>query len=807
MNNSGPLTLSEYLEKPVQELQVVGPKPIESFAEIGIRNLAELLRFYPTRYLDRQKQANIQSLKPDEEATVLCEVVKVNRPFRTRKRNLWVVTAELADQDATPFEVIFFNQPWRAKQLEHGMELAVFGKLTPNKGGGSGGGRGGKAQMSHPVVDITGDQTGRIVAVYSLPKVSKTSGGKSYPQALAKAIKETLSRSEQRGIDDPLPGAVRAELGLMSRQEAINAVHRPETFQDVERAKRRLGFDELLCMQLELVARRREMEKQPGIKYDLPYETEPKLAKEFIGGLPFPLTDSQVEVIKEIQQDLLADAPMHRLLQGDVGSGKTISALAGILCAIEAGHQAAFLVPTEVLAEQHFEVITSLLQNLKVKLSKKQVRGEQGRLEDGDEKGRGLEVHLLTNKITGAERGNLLVDLKAGKVDLVVGTSALIYDKVDFRSLALVVVDEQHRFGVNQRALLKEKSGAGFVPDSLAMTATPIPRTVAMTIYGDLDVSTLLELPPGRLPVKTSLVLEAKEEEAMWSHVIAEAENGNQTYIVCPMIGLENELGDEPENGLENELEDSSGKNPAGEPSGLEQQLLELELSESELLESKLLRSKPLKSERNPASAPQNAPRFAASASVKEVYEKLSGGELKDLKLDILHGQMPFEEKHQVMDDFKNGKTDVLISTTVIEVGIDVPRASVMVILGAYRFGIAQLHQLRGRVGRSSIQSYCYMVADSPTERLAAVAETTDGFELAEKDLELRREGSILGNRQAGRSDLRAASLVRHRELVPKARETAEEMLKDRELKDLEWNQEVEFLLGKQEKTEYLTKT
>ena len=732
---SNPLTLSEYLAKPIHELKAAGKKLEGALAENGINNLAELLRFYPVRYLDRLKESSIKDLKIDEEATILCEVTGVGKPFKTKNRNLWIVKVDLEDHEGTPFEAMFFNQRWRSEQLKPEMNLAVFGKLTVGKSGS-------KFQMSHPVVDITGDQTRRIIPVYYLP------GDGPPTHNLVKSIKETLSRSQQRGIYDPLPKSVRSRNKLISRQQALEGIHQPDSFGELQKAKTRLAFDELLCMQLELLTRKKEIEDLPSISYSPPCGKF-KLAREFINKLPFSLTGAQEKTIKSIQEDLLKRAPMHRLLQGDVGSGKTISALAGILCAIESGHQAAFLVPTEVLAEQHFEVIGNLLAGLKIP--------------DSEALGgnRTLDARVLTNRITGADRNELLSDLKAGKIDLVVGTSALIYDKVDFKSLAFVVVDEQHRFGVNQRALLKEKSGVGFVPDSLAMTATPIPRTVAMTIYGDLDVSILDELPIGRLPIKTQLLVNEQEKEEMWNHIIAEAQKGHQSYVVCPLIGDEKT----PES------------SEADSPDQAET----------------LFDSSPLKLDPN--------------ISVNKVFKDLSAGHLKDLNLAILHGQMSFEEKSSVMAGFKKGNIDVLISTTVIEVGIDIPNVTIMVILGAYRFGIAQLHQLRGRVGRSDIQSHCYLIADEVTERLEAVAKSTDGFELAEKDLELRKEGTILGNRQAGRSDLRAASLVKHRDLVPLAKEVAEEMLKEKDLKDMEWDLEVRFLLGQQEKTEYLMKS
>ncbi len=734
---------------------------------MDIFNLAQLLGYYPSRYLDRSNESTIKTMESGEEATVLCTVLKVAEPFRPRGRKLWIVKVDMADDEGTEFEVMFFNQRWRSKQLTKDMHLAIFGKLSL---------RGGKYQISHPVVDFIGNSTGKIVPLYPILKTERL-----YPHNFSNAITEILSRSQKRGIADPLDATIREKYKLVSRQKALEGVHQPESFAEVSIAKKRLAFDELLCMQLELLGRKKEMEKLKGVSHKTP-SGKFELAEKFIRGLPYSLTGSQLRVIREIQEDLKKDAPMHRLLQGDVGSGKTILALLAILSAIEAGHQAAFLVPTEVLAEQHYEVIRNLLRGIEV--------------EDSERLGarRSLEAHLLTNRITGPQRKQLLSDLKFGRADLAVGTSALIYEGVEFNSLGLVVVDEQHRFGVNQRALLREKSGKAAVPDSLSMTATPIPRTVAMTIYGDLDVSILDELPPGRLPVKTQLVSDKEDEEKMWKHIRQLVAEGKQAYIVCPLIGEESP----------NEGEELSGEELDGDEMNQDVKT-STENGNSDTGWSSAIRFNFEDMESQAASGLKLDP----AVSVVQVYKQLSENQLKGLRLETMNGRMPFEKKNQIMNDFREGKIDVLVSTTVIEVGVDVPNAAVMAIIGAYRFGIAQLHQLRGRVGRSNMQSYCYLVSDLSLERLDAVASTSDGFELAEKDLEFRREGTIMGNRQTGKSDLRAASLIKHRELVPMARAEAENLLSQGPLSaaNPEWDAEVKFLLGEQEKTEYLMKS
>ncbi len=770
--SSHPITLLEFQQKSIRELKNVGPKYEDAFARMGIFNLVQLLGYYPNRYLDRSNESTIRTMESGEEATVLCRVLKVAEPFRPRGRKLWIVKVDMADDEGTEFEVMFFNQRWRSKQLAEDMRLAIFGKLSL---------RGGKYQISHPVVDFVGDITGRIVPLYPVPKTERL-----YPHNFSNAIAETLSRSRKRGIADPLNLTIRKKYKLISRHEALEGVHQPESFAEVSRAKKRLAFDELLCMQLELLGRKKEMEKLKGVSHKTP-SGKFELAEKFIRGLPYSLTGSQLRVIREIQEDLQKDAPMHRLLQGDVGSGKTIVALLAILSAIEAGHQAAFLVPTEVLAEQHYEVIRNLLHGIEVEDSKRLGAS------------RSLEVNLLTNRITGPQRKQLLSDLKFGRADLAVGTSALIYEGVEFNSLGLVVVDEQHRFGVNQRALMREKSGKAAVPDSLSMTATPIPRTVAMTIYGDLDVSVLDELPPGRLPIKTQLVADKEADEKMWEHIRQLVAEGKQAYVVCPLIGEESPNGGEELSGEEldgDELDgeemnqDARAGTEDGKPDNGWSSAIRFSFEGMENEAAPSLKLDP-------------------TVSVVQVYKQLSENQLKGLRLETMNGRMPFEKKDQIMNDFRDGKIDVLISTTVIEVGVDVPNAVVMAILGAYRFGIAQLHQLRGRVGRSNLQSYCYLVSDLSLERLDAVASTSDGFELAEKDLEFRREGTIMGNRQTGKSDLRAASLIKHRELVPMARAEAENLLSQGPLNaaNPEWDAEVKFLLGEQEKTEYLMKS
>ena len=493
-------------------------------------------------------------------------------------------------------------------------------------------------------------------------------------------------------LDDPVPAEALREHGFAGRSWSIVEVHRPASLGGKTEARRRLGFDELLRLQLVLVMRKRAVERDcQGIAHNVGSE----LIESFREKLPFPLTGAQKRAIAEIEADLAKPVPMHRLLQGDVGAGKTLVALWCLLTAVAGGYQGALMAPTEVLAEQHLISLKSMLAGLSVP-------------DDGSLWGqRDVRVELLTNRTTGSDRANLLAGLAAGDIDLVVGTHALLTESVTFRRLGVVVIDEQHRFGVEQRSALREKSG-GPVPDVLVMTATPIPRTAAMTVYGDLDTTVLDELPPGRTPVGTVWARGPLDVEAAWQTARDEIAAGHQAYVVCPLV------------------------------------------EESERVQ-------------------------ATSAS--EELVRLADGPLAGLRLGLLHGQLPSREKEDVMARFRAGQLQALVATTVIEVGVDVPNATVMVVEDADRFGIAQLHQLRGRVGRGAAKSWCYLLSETPTpegeERLAALERTNDGFELAEVDLDLRGEGTILGTRQKGVNDLKLASLRKHRKYVALAREVA----------------------------------
>ena len=715
--------LAQLADVPVTQLKGVGDARAQALAKLDVHTVFDLLTYYPRRYIDRTNERRIDELDVGEEAMVLV-TVKAVHAMRTRSRKA-MVTADVTDGSGY-LKVTFFNQPFRQRQLKPGTQAVLFGKVELFRN---------RRQMTNPLVDLVGDKTGRIVPVY--PQSEKAGIMSS---DIDRMMVEVLDRAGE--FADPVPTEILARWDLVDRTTAFGDIHQPDTMAAAMGARRRLVFDELLRVQLKLVQRKRELERTtPGLRHQLgPGDgAGPGLVERFHQRLGFPLTGAQLRAIDEIDHDLAGPHPMHRLLQGDVGSGKTIVAVTALLVAVQGGHQGALMAPTEVLAEQHFEGVSRLLEGFEVPDT------NEASLFAGAGLGRQLRVELLTNRTTAAERRRILAGLADGEVDLAIGTHALIQEGIGFRSLGVVVIDEQHRFGVEQRAALRDKSAGQAVPDVLVMTATPIPRTAAMTVYGDLDVSVLDELPPGRTPIVTTWARGGDlEEEEVWAAVRQQVAEGRQAYVVCPLI------------------------------------------DESEKLEVR---------------------------SAEETFERLQAGDLSGLRLGLLHGRLSPGEKQLTMDLFRAGGLDVLVATTVIEVGVDVPNATVMVILDADRFGIAQLHQLRGRVGRGHDQSYCYLVGEATTgdgeARLEAMVRTTDGFELAEVDLDLRGEGTIMGERQKGRNDLKLASLRRDREWVSRARDVAFELIDaDPALADHpRLAEEIGLVLGDEETDDFLLKS
>jgi ATP-dependent DNA helicase RecG len=695
--------LRQLADLPVTTLDKVGPAAAGELAELGVSSVLDLLTHYPRRYIDGTRLAPLAELAVGDKASVLAEVRRVNRPparyGRGRGRSPARVEFDVADESGR-VKVVFFNQTWRAKQLPVGTLALFFGAITSYRD---------TRQMVNPTAEVlrsggeeddgeSAPETGRVFPVYPLTEKADLTSAR-----ISRYAAEALRRAKD--FAEPLPEPWRKKFHLLDRTTAFNHIHQPAAMAEVEPARQRLAFDELFRLQLALVLRQRRLQEDArGIRHVVSHPDAETLVDQFVGRLPFEPTGAQRKAIDTIRDDLAGPLPMHRLLQGDVGSGKTVVAVATLLVAVEGGHQGALMAPTEVLAEQHFSGVRQLLEGMVVP--------DPSTL-TGD---RPLRVALLTNKTSAADRVVLHAGLADGTVDLLIGTHALLTDDVRFRSLGAVVIDEQHRFGVEQRAALRDKGrgedGTGRDPDLLVMTATPIPRTAAMVVFGDLDMTVIDELPPGRMAVDTHWARTPLDVEAAWARVRQEVEAGHRAFVVCPLV--------------------------------------------------------------------EGSERVQAT-SVTEEEERLAGAELAGLRLGVLHGQMRPADKESVMADFRAGRLQVLVATTVIEVGVDVPEATVMVIEDADRFGIAQLHQLRGRVGRGKDPSWCYLLSESDTPeaatRLSALERTTDGFELADVDLELRGEGTILGARQKGRSDLKLARLISDRDLVVKAREVAEQMV------------------------------
>lgn len=732
------LFASEQRKKPLRRSG--SSKRAAALDKLGIASVQDMLQHYPRRHIDRTKLRTIRELielaaagELESEVTIHARVEQIGRPFqigpkgqsRTRagsagrkSKGKTMIKGRIADETGS-IEVTWFNQDWVSRALPRGAQAFFYGRLTEFRR---------KLQMTAPRFELvkTGAEpfnVGRIIPIY--PASAEISSDQ-----LRKVMWETFETVEQ--ILDPLPEETRRRLGLMSRGEALRLIHFPEAKEDVMRARRRLVFDELFTLQLGLVYRKRLLERTvQGIEH--PEPTTDSLPEAFVASLPFELTKGQRTACREVAADMAKPYPMHRLLEGEVGSGKTVVALYGCLLSIEGGRQAAIMAPTEVLAEQHHLTVDDLLarafgtsegKNLFASISRRPV------------------VRLLTGSTPAADRAAILAEVVAGEVDLLIGTHSLIQEGVVFKELGLAVVDEQHRFGVHQRKSLREKgaasgragpdAGTRAEPDVLVMTATPIPRTLAVTIYGDLDLSILDELPKGRRPISTSIAAGEELRVDAYALIREQVAAGRQAFIVYA-------------------LRDESDK-------------VELRSAKSE------------------------SKRLAA-----EVFP--------DLQVGLVHGDMKSMDKEAAMGAFRNGDMQVLVATTVVEVGVDIPNATVMMIEDADRFGLAQLHQLRGRVGRGEHDSYCILAtnvdltkaAEDPAvavaaERLVAVESTLDGFRLAEVDLRLRGQGQLFGARQSGMPDLKLADdVLKYQDVIKMAREEAVTLLDaDPELREFE---------------------
>ncbi len=694
------------LSTPVQYVKGVGPRIGEVLATKGIHTVGDLLHYLPFRYEDRLNPRGISELRPGEMATVIGEV-RNSGLFRTRKMPIFQLTV---GQGRSRLRCLFFNATYLQDKFKPGQMIALYGKVEEDQ-------RSRELQIVQPQFEILWDsgdgengaekraaeslEIGRIVPIYEAI-------GRLTPRWFRRAIRTALDNLTP-DLPEPIPGAVRTHLGLISPRAALWSVHWPEpgeSFEDLQSSRTpahiRMIFDELFFVELGMELKRRQQKAQTGIAFRLDDGVRAAIKKI----LPFHPTPAQKRVLKEIAADMAKPYPMRRLLQGDVGSGKTIVGFEAAIIAIENGCQVALMAPTEILAQQHYFSARRILENA------------------------GYRIVLLTGSLEADRKREVRRHISQGNAQLVIGTHALLEERVEFAKLGLVIVDEQHRFGVLQRLKLMRKSGEGeensraslggtaeggpqtnsgpAEPDVLVMTATPIPRTLALTLYGDLDLSVLDELPPGRTPILTRCVTD-EQSPKVWEFVRKQVAAGHQAYVVYPVIA-------------ENE--------------------------ESEL-----------------------------KAAIK-MYRELSSNIFADLKVGLLHGRLDAELKEQVMRMFQRGELQILVATTVIEVGVDVPNATVMVIEHAERFGLAQLHQLRGRIGRGGAKSYCVLmtggkVSEEGLRRLDAMVRTNDGFQIAELDLELRGPGEFFGTRQAGLPNFRVANLIRDAKLLEAAKREA----------------------------------
>ena len=705
------------LDTPVQFVKGIGPQIAATLAEKRIATVEDLLYHLPFRYEDRLHPRALSELTPGEMASVIAEV-RGAALLRTRAMPIFEMTV---GQNLSTMKCLWFHGTYLEGRFKPGQMVALYGKVEPSRSSRN-------FKMIQPQFEILpedADDETRLLEVGRITPVYESLGGSRLASRWIRRIVYNLLQELEGHVPETLPISLLTRLDIPGREEALRRVHFPPAGTPMSQlqasatpAHKRLIFEELFYLECGLELKRRKLKERAGFAF----ETSEKVREAIRQILPFHPTTAQKRVLGEIVADMRKPTPMRRLLQGDVGSGKTIVALQAMIVAIENGYQAALMAPTEILATQHYLAARKVLE----KSSRK------------------YRIVLLTGSLDEDKKKLARRRIFHDEADLVIGTHALIEEKVEFANLGIVVVDEQHRFGVLQRFRLMKKPNAA-EPDVLVMTATPIPRTLALSLYGDLDLSVLDELPPGRTPIITKQVSDERAED-VWKVVREQVRRGHQAYVVYPVI--EGPKGDQPE--LDFALPDAEEE------------------------------TKPTKKSTGKKAVPKKASLFEKPSlkSATDMYESLRATHLSGLRLGLLHGRLDAEEKEVIMRRFQRGEIDVLISTTVIEVGVDVPNASVMVIEHAERFGLAQLHQLRGRVGRGAAKSYCILmtggkVSPSAEERLAAMVRTQDGFELAELDLELRGPGEFFGTRQAGLPDFRVANLLRDRALLELAKQEA----------------------------------
>jgi ATP-dependent DNA helicase RecG len=732
------------LSTPIKFVKRVGERVAVELAKRGVETVEDLLYHLPFRYEDRLNPLPMSSLVAGTMASVIGEV-RGSVLLRTRSGPIFEMTL---GQGLGSLKCMWFNGTYLKDKFQVGQMVAVYGKVEASRSGGL-----GKFKMIQPQFEVlpTGQgadaefsmlEVGRIVPVYETLGGTTAWGAKLGSKWLRRVIWSLFEELAAQGGEvqaETLPGALRERLGLPERLAALRAVHFPEAGTPMTElmaattpGHKRLIFEELFFLELGLELKRRRMRERVGTKF----ETNATVREAIKQVLPFHPTSAQKRVLGEIAADMRRTQPMRRLLQGDVGSGKTIVAMQAALVAIENGYQTAMMAPTEILATQHYLSARKLLGGVTSPATGKPYR-----------------VTLLTGSLDEATKREARGRIYRGETDLAIGTHALIEDKVEFENLGLVIVDEQHRFGVQQRFKLMKKPNAAGVeaePDVLVMTATPIPRTLALTLYGDLDASVIDELPPGRTPIVTRRTTDERAED-VWEFVRKQVTQGRQVYVVYPVI--EGAKDDQPELDFARDVE------------GSEEQLESAKNSERQ---RKAGKKAPVKAEKLFASK-------KALRAATDMYEELRMGPLAGLRLGLLHGRLSADDKEVAMRRFQRGDTDVLIATTVIEVGVDVPNASVMVIEHAERFGLAQMHQLRGRVGRGAAKSYCILitggrVSEQAEARLDAMVRTQNGFELAELDLQQRGPGEFFGTRQAGLPEFRVANLLRDRAVLELAK-------------------------------------